>query len=152
MYLEQSPEAQVVRLNLPAAYPYLHLVGESIDTMLRRGEQTPDRDLEIYALQQAAHEACSLIISRVYYHKEDARIEILLSMTQHPLPPCAMIEIQDTGRSMSLDLEREPDPEHLAESGELLLTRLFLIHKLTDSIRYRAVGRTNSLRLVKLLA
>jgi anti-sigma regulatory factor (Ser/Thr protein kinase) len=152
MYQQLSPDAQVVRLDLPAAYPYLHLVGESIDTMLRRGEETPDRELEIYALQQAAHEACSLIISRAYYPNEEGRIGILLSMTKHPLPPCAMIEIQDNGRSLNVDFEREPIPENILESGELVVTRLFLMHKLTDSIRYRAVGRTNSLCMVKVLS
>ncbi|NTW01865.1 MAG: ATP-binding protein [Oscillochloris sp.] len=151
MFIEHTPPAQVLQLNLPAAYLYLPLIGESIATMLRRSERRFDYEMLLPTIQLAAHEACCAVISRAYIPGEQGRIRILLSMTQYPLPPCLMIDIEDTGRSLDMELAHEPIPEEITEGSGLLSLRLFLLNQIMHRVDYQAIGRTNRLRLVKLL-
>ncbi|MFQ3664370.1 MAG: ATP-binding protein [Chloroflexaceae bacterium] len=139
----RSPE--VVRLDLPARYVYLHLVSESLADMLHLAEGVADLETLIYEVQLATHEVCTNIINHAYRSFDQGRIfiEIILDIEERLL----QMDLYDTGASFDLASVPIPDLDQVRVHGY----GLFLIRQLMDTVTYTAAPDRNHWRLTRSL-
>lgn len=138
------PQPELLRLDLPARYTYLHLVGDCISDMLRLVEGVRDFETLCYNVQLAAHEACTNIIGHAYGSRADGRIEITLRI-DFAATPFLTIELHDTGSPFEPDRYTAPSLDEAQVHGY----GIFLIRHLMDSVTYTPSEGRNHWRLTK---
>jgi serine/threonine-protein kinase RsbW len=136
---------ELVRLDIPANYRHLGVVSEAIADLLGALPIT-ERSTVIYAVQLAAHEACSNIVEHAYAGRNDGRITLTLQLYQRP--PSIVIEIDDDGTLFDLGAVPNPDLDHAHVRGY----GVFLIRNLMDEMTYTPQRGGNHWRLVKYLS
>ena len=115
-----------IRLNLPATYKYLNVLGACITGMLAQVEELPEREQLEYDLQLAAQETAANIVNHAYAG-EGGRIKVALTLA--PSPCRFVIEMHDTGQH-TFDLSSVPDPfgaPQLPTGGLLSGSGLFFV-------------------------
>ena len=139
-----SNQLDLIRLDLPAAYKFLNLLGVCIESLLEQGSEPSDIDLVVYDIKLAVHEVCINIIEHAYGSNE-GRIDIVLSLAKGPRQ--FIVDLHDTGRSFSLPEICQPNQGEIQTSGY----GLFLIHRLMDNVDYHPLTGNNHWRLMKQL-
>lgn len=139
-------DAEVIRLDFPASYRYLHVVSECIAELLNHVEQMPERESTVYGLQLAAHEVCTNIVGHAYGEKCIGRLVITLTLSPQPLQ--LVMEFHDTGNTFDINNVQPPNLEEAQVHGY----GLFLIHSLMDTVVYTPSPGGNHWRLVKNLS
>ncbi|WP_129631106.1 ATP-binding protein [Candidatus Oscillochloris fontis] len=139
----QHPE--VVRLDLPARYTYLHILSDCIADMLRQIDGIEDHEMLTYNMQLAAHEACTNIVGHAYAGSQSGNERIVISLALFPHPRRLQIELRDTGRSF--DPEEVPTPT--LDQAQVHGYGLFLMRNLMDSVTYTPQPGDNHWCLVK---
>ncbi|MDZ4716927.1 MAG: ATP-binding protein [Roseiflexaceae bacterium] len=138
----QHPE--VVRLELPARYTYLHILSDCIADMLRIAE-LQDREMMVYNIQLAAHEICANIVNHAYADKHMGEGRIHISLALYPWPLRFEIELQDAGESF--DPAAVPTPQ--LQEAQVHGYGLFLVRTLMDTVTYTAQSGNNHWCLIK---
>ena len=131
-----------IRLEFPATYKYLRVVGECIRSMLELEEQTKDFEELIYNIQLAVHEVCNNIIEHAYRHCNG---EIKMILAIEPTNSCFTVNIYDDGQPFDLDSVAEPDLDIPQVDGY----GLFIARQLMDEVQYQLVGGQNHWYLSK---
>jgi serine/threonine-protein kinase RsbW len=139
-----SRHPELVRLDLPARYIYLHLLSDCIGDMLRLVEPVSDFETLCYNIQLAAHEVCTNIIGHAYENDESGRIEITLRLDFDTMPRLT-IELGDTGRPFEPEGYTAPNLDEVRVHGY----GLFLIKHLMDSVTYTPKAGRNYWLLTK---
>jgi serine/threonine-protein kinase RsbW len=137
---------ELIRLELPARYAYLHLLSDCIADMLQLVGGSSDDETLLYNVQLAAHEVCTNIVHHAYDDAEGGRIEILLSL-HFSQPPCLSIDLYDEGRPFDKDAYMPPQLETAQVHGY----GIFLIRSLMDTVMYTPTPGRNHWRLTKKL-
>jgi serine/threonine-protein kinase RsbW len=140
-----EPVDSTIRMDIPAAVPYLNVVGAAIRSLLRRGVELENADEFIHGVELAVHEACTNIIQHAYAGR-DGRIEIVMTIAGDPHQ--VIVETIDSGRSFDLESLRPPDFDAVQERGY----GIFLMRQLMDEVSYQATSQRNRWRLVKRIA
>lgn len=135
-------QPDVIRLNLPASYKYLNVVGASVAAMLSRLEQLPDPEINTHKAELAVHEICTNIVEHAYSGCEDGRIEITLTVYQQPAR--LIVDLKDSGTPFEPTTVPEPD----LERGQIRGYGLFLARKLMDEVTYYQDRNHNYWQLV----
>ena len=140
--MKQGPENGTVRLELPATYRYLNVLGAVVGAVLQRVDDIQERDILTYNIELALHETCTNIVEHAYA-ETGGRIGIALAVEENPRR--LVVEVQDTGRSFDMSTLRQPDLDEPQLSGY----GLFLVHNLVDQVTYHPAAGHNRWRLVK---
>jgi len=135
---------ELVRLDLPARYTYLHLLSDCIADMLRLVEGVSDFETLSYNVQLAAHEVCTNIITHAYSNSGDGRIEMTLTLRRDE-QPCLTIDLHDTGKAFDAESYNAPDLDEVRVHGY----GLFLIRNLMDNVTYTPTAGRNHWSLTK---
>lgn len=138
---------ELVRLDLPARYTYLHLLSDCIADMLRLVEGVDDFETLAYNVQLAAHEVCTNIINHAYGNSGDGRIEMTLTLSLDEQPRLT-IDLLDSGRPFDPESYNAPNLDEVRVHGY----GLFLIQHLMDSVSYTPTAGRNHWSLSKLVA
>lgn len=139
----QHPE--VIRLDLPARYTYLHILSDCIADMLRLIDGIEDPEMLTYNVQLAAHEACTNIVGHAYDGSNTGEERISISLALRPQPLRLEIELRDTGKSFNPEVVPAPNLEQAQIHGY----GIFLMQNLMDKVTYTAGTEDNYLFLVK---
>jgi serine/threonine-protein kinase RsbW len=139
----QHPE--VIRLDLPARYTYLHILSDCIADMLRLIDGIEDPEMLTYNVQLAAHEACTNIVGHAYDGSNTGEERISISLALRPQPLRLEIELRDTGKSFNPQVVPAPNLEQAQIHGY----GIFLMQNLMDKVTYTAGTEDNYLFLVK---
>ncbi|NTU78090.1 MAG: ATP-binding protein [Chloroflexales bacterium] len=134
---------EVVWLDLPARYNYLHLLSDCIADMLKLVEGIDDAEMLLYNIQLAAHEACTNIVNHAYGNTGDGRIDIKVALDFDP--PRLTIELQDEGRPFESEKYTAPNLDEVRIHGY----GLFLIQNLMDTVTYTPTPGRNHWCLAK---
>jgi serine/threonine-protein kinase RsbW len=137
--------SEVIRLDLPARYTYLHILSDCIADMLRQIEGVDDPEMLTYNVQLAAHEACTNIVGHAYANSQTGSERIQISLALHPQPLRLEIELRDSGKPFNPDAVPSPDLEQAQIHGY----GLFLMRNLMDTVTYTAQTGDNHWCLVK---
>jgi serine/threonine-protein kinase RsbW len=132
-----------VRLDLPASYAYLSLVGSCLAAIVEQVDNLPEAEQTLYAIQLAVHETCANIIEHAYAEQRGGRVQIII--TRDMLRRRLVVDIYDTGRPFDIQRVAPPDLETPQEGGY----GLFLIQSLMDELVYVPQPSGNRWRLVK---
>lgn len=138
-------EMSAVRLDLPATFAFLHVLGTRIESLLAQVEGLEDSRACSYQIQLAVHEVAVNIVNHAYAGRQDGRIQVTLQLAD--LPRRLLIELHDTGVAFNPDAVPQPDLDEPQEHGY----GLFLVRCLMDNVAYQSGPEGNSWRLVKLL-
>jgi serine/threonine-protein kinase RsbW len=136
---------EIIRLDLPARYTYLHILSDCIADMLRQVDGVEDHEMLTYNMQLAAHEACTNIVGHAYEGAHTGDERIVISLALHPHPRRLEIELRDTGKAFNLDIVPSPSLEQAQIHGY----GLFLMRNLMDTVTYTAQPGDNYWCLVK---
>jgi serine/threonine-protein kinase RsbW len=139
----QHPE--VIRLDLPARYTYLHILSDCIADMLRLLDGIEDPEMLTYNVQLAAHEACTNIVGHAYDGLNTGDERIIISLALRPQPLRLEIELRDTGKPFNP--EGVPSPN--LQQAQIHGYGLFLMRNLMDTVTYTAQAGDNHWCLVK---
>lgn len=142
-----SRHPELIRLDLPARYVYLHLLSDCITDMLRLVEGVNDFETLAYNVQLAAHEVCTNIIHHAYGDSGDGRIEMTLTLRLDE-QPCLTIDLLDSGQAFDPDGYSAPNLDEVRIHGY----GLFLIRHLMDSVSYTPTAGRNHWSLSKNVA
>ncbi|MFZ0544102.1 MAG: ATP-binding protein [Candidatus Promineifilaceae bacterium] len=140
--MEQKDAGDVIRLDIPASYTYLKLLGVCVRTFLDIAEEQTELNGLAYNVELAVHEACTNIVEHAYAGVP-GRIEIILSLVREPRR--LVVELHDSGRSFKLPEVKQPDFNEPQINGY----GLFLIYQLMDEIKYHPQSGDNHWYLVK---
>ena len=138
--MEQINTHNVVRLDIPASYSYLTVLGACVRTFFDIAEA--DHSEHAYNVELAVHEACTNIVEHAY-GGIPGRIEIILSLIKEPRR--LVVELHDSGRSFKLPEVTNRDFNEPQINGY----GLFLIYQLMDEIKYLPQSGDNRWYLVK---
>lgn len=133
----------VIRLELPAVYASLNVLGACIVELLAEFEAIDNRDITIYGIRLATHETCTNIIDHAYQDSEDGRIGVTLTLEY--TPQRIVIELEDKGKRFEINEIPSPNLEVPQEHGY----GLFLMRSLMDEVTYTPRSEHNYWRLVK---
>jgi serine/threonine-protein kinase RsbW len=139
----QHPE--VIRLDLPARYTYLHILSDCIADMLRQIDGVEDHEMLTYNMQLAAHEACTNIVGHAYAGTDGGDERIIIALSLFLQPRRLQIELRDTGRAFDPDVVPSPSLDQAQVHGY----GLFLMRNLMDTVTYQAQAGDNYWCLVK---
>ncbi|NTW00265.1 MAG: ATP-binding protein [Oscillochloris sp.] len=139
----QHPE--VIRLDLPARYTYLHILSDCIADMLRQIDGIEDHETLTYNMQLAAHEACTNIVGHAYEGVTTGDERIIISLALLPHPRRLEIELRDTGKPFNPEIVPSPSLNEAQVHGY----GLFLMRNLMDTVTYKAQPGDNYWCLVK---
>jgi serine/threonine-protein kinase RsbW len=140
--MEKSNMSDVVRLEIPASYNYLNLLGACVRAFFDIADGKSEGSGIAYNIELAVHEACTNIVEHAYAGLP-GRIEIILSLIREPKR--LVVELHDSGRSFKLPEITRPDIHEPQINGY----GLFLIYQLMDEIRYQPQTGDNRWYLVK---
>ncbi|MEI7555018.1 ATP-binding protein [Candidatus Chlorohelix sp.] len=135
----------LIKLELPADYKYLNILGSLINGILERIEDLEEPENLAYGLQLAVHEICTNIVGHAYEEKPGYRIWLEFRLLNEPLR--ILVKVSDTGKEFQSDIETAPDLENAQVHGY----GLFLVEQLTDSFEYRRDGLYNRWTIEKAL-
>ncbi|NWJ44446.1 MAG: ATP-binding protein [Chloroflexi bacterium] len=135
----------LIKLELPADYKYLNLLGAVLNGILERIEDLEEPETLAYSLQLAIHEICTNVVGHAYEEKPGYRIWLEFRVISEPLS--ISVEITDTGKAFQSNVKRTPDLENAQVHGY----GLFLVEQLTDSFEYRRDGIYNRWTIEKIL-
>jgi serine/threonine-protein kinase RsbW len=136
--------ADTIRLELPATYKYLNILGNCLSSMVESVDGLGEPKITSYNVQLAVHEVCTNIIQHAYTHNpENERISISLTLYQNPRR--LQIDLLDSGRPFDITSVKEPD----LLAGQIHGYGLFLIKNLMDEVDYTRMPEGNHWRLVK---
>lgn len=138
-----SRHPELVRLDLPARYNYLHLLSDCIADMLKQVDGVSDPETLVYNVQLAAHEICTNIVNHAYGNNGDGRIEVLLTLSFEP--PRLCIDLHDTGKPFDPETYNAPNLDEVRVHGY----GLFLVRHLMDTVTYTPAEGRNQWRLTK---
>lgn len=138
---------EMVRLDLPARYAFLGMLGECISELVRLAEPQADHEALCYNIQLAVHEICTNIIRHAYGGEQagSGRIEIALAL--HAEPRQLVVELRDTGVTFQPELVGEPALDEPQVHGY----GLFIVRSLMDLVQYVPHAQYNHWILVKQL-
>ncbi|NTV99970.1 MAG: ATP-binding protein [Oscillochloris sp.] len=139
----QHPE--VIRLDLPARYTYLHILSDCIADMLRQIDGIEDHEMLTYNMQLAAHEACTNIVGHAYAGTSLGNERIVIALSLLPQPRRLQIELRDTGKPFDPDMVPSPSLDQAQVHGY----GLFLMRNLMDTVTYKSEPGDNYWCLVK---
>lgn len=134
---------EVISLDLPARFTYLHLLSDCIADMLKLVEAAADTELLLYNIQLAVHEACTNIVSHAYDSNSNGRIGIKLTLDFYPSR--LTVELQDEGRAFDPAQYEAPNLNEVRVHGY----GLFLIENLMDTVTYTSLAGRNHWSLTK---
>ena len=138
------PTGETIRIELPAQYRYLNIIGVTIRALLERYPEPVLSAGTIYQLQLAVHEICNNIVEHAYGHEDgDLQVELTVPEDHHAL----IIDLYDAGKAFDPELITEPDLSEPQVKGY----GMFLAHQILDEILYRANTGRNHWHLVKYL-
>jgi serine/threonine-protein kinase RsbW len=140
--MEQINKSDVVRLEIPAAYKYLNLLGSCVRAFFEIADNKSQGSGVAYNVELAVHEACTNIVEHAYAGLP-GRIVIILSLVRDPRR--LVVELHDTGRSFQLPEITQPDIQEPQVNGY----GLFLIYQLMDEIKYQPQLGDNRWYLIK---
>ena len=138
-------EPDVIRLDLPASFKYLNVVGACLDETLKRVDDLPEPESISHDIQLAVHEICTNIVRHAYSDRAPERIRIMLAV--NPDSRTLSVELRDTGRSFNPSEIKEPDLSQPQEGG----LGIFLARTLMDDVRYETDTTSNRWYLSKAL-
>ena len=138
-------ESDTIRIDIPASYTYLNVLGLCLQGVLERVEGLSDRASTIYNIQLAAHEICTNIVGHAYAD-QSGRIAITIVLMRDPLR--VVIELCDSGRPF--DPSQVPAPD--LDTAQVHGYGLFLVHSLMDDVSYEGQASRNRWCLVKHLS
>ncbi len=145
--LNESPNESLtdtIRIDVPAKFRYLNMIGSSIRAILERIDEFPITEELLYNLQLAVHEVCNNIIEHAYGH-EQGQIRIVVTVAW--ASKRFTIDLYDRGSTFDLATVVEPDLSQPQVKGY----GLFLARQLLDELHYETVEEQNHWRLVKYL-
>ena len=135
---------ETVKLDLPAQYQNLNILGECISTMLQRAVDDPISGDTVFEIQLAVHEICNNIIEHAYGHEKGMlTVHFMLDGNRRRF----ITDLYDHGRCFDLGNVAAPNLAEPQEGGY----GLFLAHSLMDDICYEPHEDGNHWRLVKKL-
>lgn len=140
--MEPKEKSDLVRLDIPASYNYLNLLGACVRAFFDVAGGKATSSGLAYNIELAVHEACTNIVEHAYAGLP-GRIEIILSIIREPRR--IVIELHDSGRSFQLPEISQPDISEPQINGY----GLFLIYQLMDEIRYQPQSGDNRWYLIK---
>jgi serine/threonine-protein kinase RsbW len=140
--MEQINTLDVIRLDIPASYNYLNVLGACVRTFFDVAEGKSGHSGLAYNVELAVHEACTNIVEHAY-GGIPGRIEIILSLIKEPRR--LVVELHDSGRSFKLSEVTNRDFTEPQINGY----GLFLIYQLMDEIEYLPQSGDNRWYLVK---
>jgi serine/threonine-protein kinase RsbW len=138
-------EFDTIRLDLPASYKFLHVLGLCLQGMLERIEGLTELDITVYNMQLAAQEICTNIVDHAYAGRADGRIDITITSAAEPVR--LVVELRDTGRQFDPSAVQAPNLDEAQIHGY----GLFLVHSLMDDVSYEPLPDGNRWRLTKYL-
>lgn len=136
---------EIVRLDLPATYKYLNVLGGCIAELMTHVKGIDDHEATVYNLQLAAHEICTNIVGHAYLDNGDGRIQIELTLVEQPRQ--LIIDFKDDGRTFDPAIVPTPTLDQPQVHGY----GLFIIQSLMDEVAYTPQEQGNHWRLVKYL-
>ena len=142
---ESAAVSDVLRVEIPAAHAYLHLIGPSISCLFNNAPSPVNVEGLAYNIELAVHEVCTNIIEHAY-GRLPGHIKIVFTMLTKPQQ--LVIELFDNGRSFEYASIPMPTPDEPQVRGY----GLFLIQALMDEVEYCPKDNGNTWRLVKNLA
>jgi serine/threonine-protein kinase RsbW len=137
--------SEVIRLDLPARYTYLHILSDCIADMLRQIDGVEDHEMLTYNMQLAAHEACTNIVGHAYSGSNDGDERIIIALSLLHNPRQLKIELRDTGKPFDPNLVPSPSLDQAQVHGY----GLFLMRNLMDAVTYTSQAGDNYWCLVK---
>lgn len=140
--MEQTDSPDVIRLEIPASYNYLNVLGACVRAFFDITDSKAEQSGLAYNVELAVHEACTNIVEHAYAGIP-GRIEIILSLVREPRR--LVVELHDSGRSFKLPEISQPDFNEPQVNGY----GLFLIYQLMDEIKYQPQSGDNRWYLVK---
>lgn len=140
--MSNDRQTNMIKLELPAAYRYLNILGSVVGALLERVEGIEARDTVRYNVELALHETCTNVVEHAY-GEEEGRISVALTVEEQPRR--LVMDVSDTGRSFDLSTIQEPDLNQPQTNGY----GLFLVHRLVDQVTYHTENGRNRWRLVK---
>jgi|SRR5947209_2178720 len=144
--IDVQNSSKLIRLELPATYKYLNVLGACFTEILARENDVRDPEITTYNIQLSVHELCTNIIQHAYVQNTgDERISITIE--GHAFPRRLVVQIFDTGEPFDQSQVKEPDLDHGQEHGY----GLFLIRSLMNEVTYTRLPEGNCWRLVKIL-
>lgn len=138
-------KTNIIKLDLPADYEYLHLVDESIATILEQANDLLESEMVIHNIQLAAHEVYTNIVRHAYSQQSQGRIEVTFILQTSPRRFIA--NFQDNGLAFNPAAVPKPNLKQLQEGG----FGLFIIRKLMDEVSYCSNSGGNCWQLIKKL-
>jgi serine/threonine-protein kinase RsbW len=131
-----------IRIELPARYRYLNVIGAALRAILERVEITTLSKDQIYQLQLAIHEVCNNVIEHAYGDETgQLQVQITIPSATQPL----VVDLFDNGAPFD---PAELAPQALTEP-RVAGYGLFLAHQLLDEVTYSRTAEVNHWRLVK---
>lgn len=133
-----------IRLDLPASYTYLNILGACIGGVIERVEGLEAADVTSYNMQLAATEVFTNIVGHAY--GGDASQRVLVEIGLADAPRGCVIELRDSGAPFDPAGVAQPDLDNAQVHGY----GLFLVEQLLDGVQYTAGADGNCWRLTKL--
>ena len=140
--MDEDATRNVIKLDLPATYKYLNVLGAVLTALMERVEGIEERNIVTYNLELALHETCTNIVEHAY-GGETGRINIVLTLEEQPRR--LIVDLRDSGASFNLEQAPNPNLNQAQENGY----GLFLMHQLVDEVTYIPQQGNNHWRLVK---
>lgn len=138
-----DPSPDTIRVDLPASYTYLHVIGACITEMLGQVPDLPDVITLSQRVVLAVHEILVNIVDHAYVGQRDGRIAISVRIVYEPR--WLMVELRDSGVAFDIDAIPEPDLDAPQVHGY----GIFLARRLLDSVSYTSTPGENRWLLVK---
>lgn len=133
----------VIRLDLPATYAYLSVLGACITAFMARVEGLAEPDVMAYNIQLAVDEIFANIVGHAYAGVVNGRVAIEVAVVNEPRQ--IVIDLHDKG--ISFDPTTVPHPD--LEDGQVHGYGLFLVEQLMDKVIYQPGTGDNYWRLIK---
>jgi serine/threonine-protein kinase RsbW len=140
-----TPTVDVIRLDLPATYKYLNILGSSINGMIERVDDLAEAEIVSYNIQLGVNEIFANIVGHAYSDDESQRVDVTLALLGEPRR--LVVELHDTGASFNPEAVPLPN----LDDAQIRGYGLFLVEQLLDEVEYQPQPGGNCWRLVKYL-
>jgi serine/threonine-protein kinase RsbW len=138
-------ELDTIRLDLPASYAALGVLGASLHAVVEGVEDVAERDITSYNIQLAANEIFTNIVGHAYAGVDVGRVAIAISLLAAPRR--LLVELRDQGAQF--DPVAVPAPS--LEEAQVHGYGLFLVEQLMDEVVYQPLPDGNCWQLTKYL-
>lgn len=141
----QTESLELIRVELPASYKYLNVLGAFIREMLSRAFSEEVAKLETVSqeMELAVHEVCTNIVTHAYAQQPGQIIQ--LDFKLYPNLGKLEVELHDHGQNFDYSAVAEPD----LENGQVHGYGLYIVRSLVDELFYEPQVGGNYWRLVK---